>query len=57
MKTIQMTIDPHLLKAVDRLTRARKANISPPISHLSASKMHAVAGATVFALGLVESKA
>jgi predicted transcriptional regulator len=28
MKTIQMTIEPHLLKAVDRLTRARKTTRS-----------------------------
>ena len=28
MKTIQMTIDPHLLKAVDRLTRLRKTTRS-----------------------------
>jgi len=28
MKTIQMTIDPRLLKAVDRLTRARKTTRS-----------------------------
>jgi len=28
VKTIQMTIDPHLLKAVDRLTRARKTTRS-----------------------------
>ena len=28
MKTIQMTIDAHLLKAVDRLTRARKTTRS-----------------------------
>jgi metal-responsive CopG/Arc/MetJ family transcriptional regulator len=28
MKTIQMTIDSHLLKAVDRLTRARKTTRS-----------------------------
>ena len=28
MKTIQMTIDPHLLKAVDKLTRARKTTRS-----------------------------
>jgi metal-responsive CopG/Arc/MetJ family transcriptional regulator len=28
MKTIQMTIDPHLLKAVDKLTRVRKTTRS-----------------------------
>ena len=28
MKTIQMTIDPHLLKAVDKLTRMRKTTRS-----------------------------
>jgi metal-responsive CopG/Arc/MetJ family transcriptional regulator len=28
MKTIQMTIDPRLLKAVDKLTRARKTTRS-----------------------------
>ena len=28
MKTIQMTIDPHLLKAVDKLTRLRKTTRS-----------------------------
>jgi metal-responsive CopG/Arc/MetJ family transcriptional regulator len=28
MKTIQMTIDPHLLKAVDKLTRARRTTRS-----------------------------
>ena len=28
MKTIQMTIDPHLLKAVDKLTRHRKTTRS-----------------------------
>jgi predicted transcriptional regulator len=28
MKTIQMTIDPHLLKAVDKLTRQRKTTRS-----------------------------
>ena len=28
MKTIQMTIDSHLLKAIDRLTRARKTTRS-----------------------------
>jgi metal-responsive CopG/Arc/MetJ family transcriptional regulator len=28
MKIIQMTIDPHLLKAVDKLTRARKTTRS-----------------------------
>jgi metal-responsive CopG/Arc/MetJ family transcriptional regulator len=28
MKTIQMTIDPRLLKAIDRLTRLRKTNRS-----------------------------
>jgi metal-responsive CopG/Arc/MetJ family transcriptional regulator len=28
MKTIQMTIDAHLLKAIDRLTRARKTTRS-----------------------------
>jgi metal-responsive CopG/Arc/MetJ family transcriptional regulator len=28
MKTIQMTIDPHLLKAVDKLTRMRRTTRS-----------------------------
>jgi metal-responsive CopG/Arc/MetJ family transcriptional regulator len=28
MKTIQMTIDPHLLKAVDKLTRLRRTTRS-----------------------------
>jgi metal-responsive CopG/Arc/MetJ family transcriptional regulator len=28
MKTIQMTIDPHLLKAVDKLARSRKTTRS-----------------------------
>ncbi len=28
MKTIQITIDPHLLKAVDKLTKARKTTRS-----------------------------
>ena len=28
MKTIQMTIDPRLLKAIDKLTRARKTTRS-----------------------------
>jgi metal-responsive CopG/Arc/MetJ family transcriptional regulator len=28
MKTIQMTIEPHLLKAVDKLTRLRKTTRS-----------------------------
>lgn len=41
----------------DNLQTVPKANISTPITHLSASKMKAAAGALGFALGLIDSKA
>lgn len=45
MKTIQMTIDAHLLKAVDKLTRARKTTRSALIrsaltAELRRERMH-----------------
>jgi len=41
----------------DNIQTVPKANISTPITHLSASKMKAAAGALGFALGLIDSKA
>jgi mRNA interferase MazF len=38
----------------DNIQTIPKANISAPITHLSASKMNAAAGAIGFALGFIE---
>jgi mRNA interferase MazF len=39
----------------DNIQTVPKANISPPIAHLSSSKMKAAAGAISFALGIFDS--
>jgi mRNA interferase MazF len=42
---------------VDKIQTVPKANIGTPITHLSPSKMKAVAGAIGFALGFIDSDA
>jgi mRNA-degrading endonuclease toxin of MazEF toxin-antitoxin module len=39
----------------DNIQTVHKANIGAPITHLSASKMKAAAGAIAFALGIIDS--
>ncbi len=41
----------------DNIQTVPKANISAPITHVSASKMHAASGAIGFALGLIDINA